>query len=280
MSQEVAFSLSDKGFGGGSPRENLRAFRNHGFTHIHFSRYWSTTKRVTPGELEEIRADMEDSGMRVLDVHGYHTKEVNLWNEDGEGRSLAFDLFRHRLEVTRALGGDAVVYHVPTRVEPTDALIGRFVDGLARLEDTARELGIKVALENHFVAENDKRALAAAFEHFSDDYLGFTLDTGHANRSGNLDWLLRNCCDRLFVLHLNDNDVKEDRHWLPRQDGGSVDWAAVSRAIAAAPYQKPLQLEVRWDEALHATHAAFLQDAAREVSALHEEIERRRAGAA
>lgn len=268
-------SISDKAFGNGSVRENLHAFRRHGFTHIHFSLFWRAKEAMSPQQIESVKADLADAQLAVLDVHGCHPEGINLWDE-GEAREAALALFHHRLHVTHALGGDAIVYHVPTRVEPAPAVIERFVDGLARMEDTARALGLKVALENHFVAENDKRALAAAFERFSDEYIAFTLDPGHANRADNFDWLLTNCMDRLHILHLNDNDVVEDRHWLPGQEGGSVDWERVTGAIAGSPYCKPLQLEVRWDDELHTTQTEFLREAAQKLRHLESEIERGR----
>ncbi len=265
-------SISDKAFGEGSVRANLQAFREHGFTHMHFSLFWRAPEAMTPEQIESMQADLEATGVSVLDVHGCHPEGINLWEEDPEARTAALELFRHRLEVTHALGGDAMVYHVPTRVQPTPAVIDRFVDGLARMEETARNLGIKVALENHFVAENDKRALSAAFERFSDEYIAFTLDPGHANRADNFEWLLANCMQRLHILHLNDNDVVQDRHWLPGQEGGSVDWDRVTQAIALSPYAKPIQLEVRWDDELHATQTDFLRAAAQSAHNLSEEI--------
>lgn len=270
MSTPSHASISDKAFTDGSVKENLNRLRQHGFTHLHLSYAWREPDPLTPEQIEALQRDLEETGMRVLDVHGCHPKGINLWEEDEEARRKALDLFLHRLHVTHSLGGDAMVYHVPAHVEPTDVVIDRFLDGLARAEETARALGIKVALENHFLLENDRRAFSAAFERFSDTYIGFTFDPGHANRSGNMDWLLDNCFDRLTILHLNDNDVVKDRHWLPFQEEGSVDWQRALSAIAASPYTKPLQLEVAWRSDIHETHEEFLADAARRFTKLTE----------
>lgn len=238
--------------------ENLRALRDAGFSHIHLSYKWRSPHPMTAEELGIWERALERTGMKVLDVHGIHSRGVNLWDPDDEGRARALELFRHRLEVTARLGGDAMVYHVPTRVEPTPELVARFLDGLARMEEVAARLGVYVALENHFLRENDRVVLPACFERFSPDYIRFTFDTGHAMISGNLSWLAQECVERLHILHLHDNDGVEDRHWLPMEEGGTVNWDLVADVIARSPYEKPVQLEVRWDKERYPAHGDFL----------------------
>ncbi|TVR49894.1 MAG: sugar phosphate isomerase/epimerase [Puniceicoccaceae bacterium] len=260
-SARPAASLSDKGFGPATVLENLRRFRAHGFTHLHFSHQWTSPDPLGDEALARWQADLEESGVAVLDVHGCHPKDVHLWSSDAAARARALDLFLHRLRVTRALGGDAMVYHVPTHIEPTKEVLAWFVEGLREAEPLARELGLIVALENHYQAENDRRALALAFETFAADYIGFTFDPGHALISGNFEWLLANCADRLRVLHLNDNDARRDHHWNPYDPAGKADWTRVADFLRASPYRKPLQLEVSWRADRHGTHEAFLTEA-------------------
>jgi|GEM_PF-1520496 len=255
------FSISDKAFNGGAIADNLQALRAAGFTHLHFSHKWRTADWMTPEEIDQWQHDLQASGIAVLDVHGCHVSGVELWDEDPEARSGAIDFFRHRLAVTKRLGGDAMVYHVPCHVEPTPQLLDRFIDSLARLEATVRDLGLVVALENHYLLENDRRAFTAAFERFDADYITFTLDPGHAMISGNLGWLLANCRERLRILHLNDNDGTGDHHWNPFASDGAVDWDEIIKAIADSPYRKPIQLEVNWRPKIHGPHETFLRDA-------------------
>ncbi|MCC5839607.1 MAG: sugar phosphate isomerase/epimerase [Opitutales bacterium] len=223
-----ALSLSDKGFGPGTPLENLKRMRAHGFTHLHFAHKWTAPEILSEGELEQWRGDLAESGIQVLDTHGCHPKGVQLWSEDVAMRERALEFFRHRLQVTQALGGDAMVYHVPYHVEPSPQVLKLFIEGLRTVEPTARELGIHVALENHYYAENDRRALSLAFETFDADYIGFTFDPGHALISGNTGWILANCAPRLRILHLNDNDTQSDQHWNPFDPAGRADWAAIA----------------------------------------------------
>lgn len=272
----VALSISDKALGDGPIRDELATLRQHGFTHVHFSQGWRSADPLNDEVIAEWQEALAASKMTVLDVHGCHPSQVNLWSDDPEKRQRALALFEHRLELTHALGGDAVVYHVPTRVPAGPDIIERYVDGLARLEDKARQLGIKVALENHYLPENDRFVLAACFERFSPDYIGLTFDSGHAVRSGNTDWLIEYCFDRLTVLHLHDNEPGYDRHWLPGHAEGHVNWTQVVRAIAASPYRKPLQLETGWNREMYPDHAAFVRAAYEAARTLHERITQER----
>lgn len=272
-------SISDKSLEGDTVRAGLQQLRDSGFTHIHYSEDWTKREPVSEATIERWQEDLASTGMKVLDVHGPHTRHHNLWEEDPEARSAAMDMIIARLKLTKALGGDAMVYHVPTRCTATPDVIERLLDSLARLEDTAREMDINIALENHYDRENDRAALSACFERFSPDYIGFTFDSGHGLRSGNTDWLIDNCFDRLTVLHLADNEEGQDRHWIPSVRYGEVDWDVVARAIAESPYTKPLQFEVRRDKKHHEDHGAYLKQAYRDsVKIAHDVVKHRQNG--
>ncbi len=276
------FSISDKVYHHSdlTLEENLRLCREVGFTHIHLSRDWGRETPLTDEEVAETRRALDATGMRVLDVHGCHKDHFNnLWDPDPEVRERGEHFFRHRLRVTADLGGDAMVYHVPVRVEPTPEVLDRFLRHFAPLVGEARDLGVVVALENHYAAENDRWAFAACFERFPEDAVRFTFDPGHGLISGNTDWLLRHAMPRLHVLHLNDNDTRKDLHLLPYDPNGHADWTAIARAIAASPYAKPLQLEVRWGPGEGTDLPEFLGQAATAVKRLAAEVNRVAAGA-
>ena len=256
-------SLSDKALLPGMSRlENLRRFRAAGFTHLHLSYKWMKPDPMTEQEIVDWEESLSESGMRVLDVHGCHPDPPADLSSDGQAqREHALVLLRHRIEVTHRLGGDAVVYHVPTRHVAAAHNIAYLIEGLQRVEETARELGICIAVENHYIPENDRSALEAVFATFDAAFIGFTFDPGHALISGNMDWLLRNCGSRLRVLHLNDNDGAGDRHWMPLDREGKADWPAIMRFIAESAYDKPLQMEIRSHPQRYGEHDDFLAKA-------------------
>ncbi|MCH8474618.1 MAG: sugar phosphate isomerase/epimerase [Opitutales bacterium] len=256
------FSISDKAFDFQSPyRENLQRIREAGFTHLHLSHAWTRPEVLTEEECQKLEEDLRATGIQVLDVHGCHPKNTNTWSPTKEARDKAIRLLRHRLRLTKRLGGDAMVYHVPWNVEMTPQIVDLFIQGLKEVEEDARDLGLSIALENHYREDGDRQALEAAFATFDESYIGFTFDPGHALISGNTDWLLSNCAPRLQILHLNDNDSQEDLHWNPYKEEGQAKWSAIEDFVRKSQYRKPIQLEVQWRQDLHPTHEAFLRSA-------------------
>ena len=47
----------------------------------------------------------------------------------------------------------------------------------------------------------------------------------------------------IIACHLHDNDGLADRHWVPGEPGGTVDWKRCMPKLAAAPRLQSLQNE-------------------------------------
>ena len=158
-------------------------------------------------------------------------------------RLAGIGLVANRMEMTRRLGGDAVVMHLPKEPEEAAgkaAYWDRTRRTLDALKPTAASFGVRIALEN--VAPSNHATLARVLELYPPDYVGICYDAGHGNMCGDgIDWLGAHA-ERLIVVHLHDNDGVGDQHLLPGM--GTVDWPRLVRAITASPYDKPLSLEV------------------------------------
>lgn len=268
------FSISDKAFDTAIPViENLRRIRAAGFTHLHLAWKWTKAEPFLPAEIAEWTAALKESGIRVLDAHGCHPPGIDLWSEAEAAREAALALLQDRVRLARHFGGDAVVYHVPWRGPVLDQELAWFLEGIECVIPLCRELGVAIAIENHYLAENDRRALTAAFDAFDAEWVGFTFDPGHALISGNMEWLLAQGASRLKVLHLNDNDALKDWHWCPYDAEGQADWDQICRFLRRSGYRKPLQLEVSWTPARHGSHETFLKTAFESVCTLQQRIE-------
>ncbi|MCE5323964.1 sugar phosphate isomerase/epimerase [bacterium] len=89
--------------------------------------------------------------------------------------------------------------------------------------------------------------------------LGICIDTGHANRSKALDGVpvedyLREFCDLIIELHINDNLGKEDLHLPPGE--GNIDWNAVMTELRALPQDTFMCIELanHGDDAISLIH--------------------------
>ena len=154
------------------------------------------------------------------------------------------------IECTAIAGGKVCVIHpVNTSTAEENAAL------YARLLPFAEECGVKIATENMWNWDNErKEALPAACSHHEDfrrhievvnsPYLVACLDIGHAEMRGlhtTAPEMIRTLAPYLAALHVHDNDGHHDSHQLPFTM--SLDWEAIIRALAEADYQGDMTLE-------------------------------------
>ncbi len=92
-------------------------------------------------------------------------------------------------------------------------------------------LNIRIALENlaHGNPWNKFEKLISLIQHFNNDMLGLCIDVGHAHINKytptTLDRILfsYNVVNKVFCIHINDNDGANDTHSLP--GCGTIDWS-------------------------------------------------------
>jgi sugar phosphate isomerase/epimerase len=121
------------------------------------------------------------------------------------------------------------------------------VDDLAACAERAERVGVRMAVENIYLAEAPRPGssvseLLALIEGLG-EHVGICLDTGHAHvdhRDPAEEALLAG--DKLFTLHIADNDQVRDQHWLPGR--GTIDWASFLAALDRIGFQGPRMLEV------------------------------------
>jgi len=118
---------------------------------------------------------------------------------------------------------------------------------------------MRLGLENHTAVFLDNALgdrpgeFDRLMENLQSEWIGRTLDIGHAHVNGHLEEFLARPFDRVFNVHLHDNDGAEDQH-LPF-GAGSVPWDDVLRRIAKECYKGPLTLEFFADAEVY--HRAF-----------------------
>ena len=148
-----------------------------------------------------------------------------------------------------ALGARLMTLHLGTCPKDADRSEGlrRVAEGVRRALPEAARRGIRLALENHTptVLEGplgdrpeEMDWIMAALQ---SEWIGRTLDLGHAHIHGHLDAFLARSLDRVLNLHLHDNHGETDEH-LPL-GAGDVPWDRVLRQVARAPYNGPITLE-------------------------------------
>ena len=201
-----------------------------GLDHVEFKREYLAghPDAPEPGRIAELA---EQYGVSLT----YHAPFRN-WNPgsfDDTVRRDSVARVKRTLEAAAIAGADAVVVHggsVPHRypawVRERSREHAR--RSLAECAEYAQYVGVPLAVENQ-PRHADKRRYTTSPEDLAtllesvdvlDDYLGVTLDVGHAGVSDE-DWeaFVDRFGDRIRVCHLHDNDGETDRHDpLPEHD--------------------------------------------------------------
>lgn len=118
----------------------------------------------------------------------------------------------------------------------------------------AEKAGVDIGVENLFKRVSDDRRFLGR-QHTAEwmnrfvDALGdprfkVCLDIGHAEicHSDAVGFIEGMSRDRLTMIHVQDTDFTDDRHWLPFQ--GKHDWAGITKALAGIGYAGAMNLEV------------------------------------
>lgn len=180
-----------------------------------------------------------DRGLIFENAHLPYEEADLLW-DPGHGGETLVSAWEKEIRLAAGAGVPVLVLH-PYRHSKVIQSPGReiFFQRARRLGNLALKEGIRLAWENLFESRLVRDLL---LESGDQEATGFCFDTGHANlsRDGALS-LLSDFPDKLFALHLHDNDGKSDQHLLPGQ--GNFPWPLFIDLLAKADYRGALMLE-------------------------------------
>lgn len=160
-------------------------------------------------------------GLKVDNIHLPYDDCNLLWSNNTIEREMYIKEVLNYLEGCKLSGADKVVMHTNRgSISGVD-----FINGYKSFEKIvflAEDIKIKVAVEN------TKKFKYTDFilNEFASDYLGFCYDSSHDFINGESKGeILKKWKDKLFCVHLSDNDGLDDRHWLPTK--GIVDFKSI-----------------------------------------------------
>ena len=173
-----------------------------------------------------------------LDIAFAHLgyKKINdIWLDNVDGDNLV-DGYLKDLDQINKNNIKMVIMHLSSKsVAPMPSKIG--ISRLQKIADYAQKLGIKIAFENNKI----KGYLEYVFNNIKNENIGICFDSGHCHChfDDSFDWELFK--DKIFALHLHDNDKSRDQHFLPFD--GTIDWEKYMKNIQSTTYNGPLTLE-------------------------------------
>ena len=209
----------------------LNAIKNAGFDGV-FIQYYHQGWKIS--ELEQFKK-CKELGLKVEFAHLGYDDLKYMWLEGEKGEQLT-QQYIEDLQFCKDNNINSVVMHLTTKEkieQPNIVGLERF----KKIVLKAKELGIKVCFENKRVIEPLKKAI----EYINLDNLGVCFDSGHlhCHNSDNFDWdYFKN---KIFAVHLHDNDGSCDQHKLPFD--GNIDWKNLLEKLHNAGYKGPITLE-------------------------------------
>jgi sugar phosphate isomerase/epimerase len=213
----------------------VEAIARSGITHIELSggtEYYDSVE-------EDLLRLKEEYGLSYL-VHGYFPPpEEDFMIDLVRGRERAFDFFGNTIEIAKKLGCDMYSTHAGFTVDVLPLTRGEPLGGQPPMEKRAAEEILYNNLQSvmeEVVGPDFRFAVENMFLEFSRRYpnLGMLLDLGHLNlaasvagfdRRGFVEDILTNYADKVFEVHISENDGMEDTHDIPAGDSWQIEVA-------------------------------------------------------
>lgn len=215
-----------------TPFETIDTIKKAGFKDVFLQWYnkdWECTQ-------EEQLQYARNLGLNVIFAHlGY--KNINsIWEEGIEGDKLV-EGYKNDIKVCKENNISMVIMHLTSKsVAPMYNEIG--LNRIKEIVDYAKELDIKVAFENTKI----KGYLEYIIKNIDNDNVGICYDAGHCHAHFNDEFDYELFKDRIFAVHLHDNDKSDDLHLIPFD--GTIDWKKVITKLKECNYDGPVTLEL------------------------------------
>lgn len=174
-------------------------------------------------------------GLKIFFAHlGY--KGINdIWLEGENGDVLVKNYIRN-LNECKLNGIDMVCMHLTSKsAAPKPSELG--VKRIQLIVDHAEKLGIKVAFENTKIFGYIEYVL----DRIKNKNAGVCYDAGHCHCHFNDKFSWQKFKNKIFAIHLHDNDQSDDQHLLPFE--GTIDWQELVNHLNNANYNGPVILE-------------------------------------
>ena len=227
---------------------------NLGFSHMELEGVGEGNMREVYKHRHDIKRKLEERGIRIMNFCPILPELVSM--DKGERRK-GFELYKLGLELANYFGAgliqidsftpplrfkgknpyrESIDYGLELKVEidPNFKWVEQWkvlVDTFYNTAEMAKEAGLKLCVEPRVgeMISNTDSALRL-LDHVKSDNLGVVLDTGHLNAQKEiLPLSVEKLGDRIFYLHVSDNDGKTNEHLgLGR---GNIDWEGVFSAL-------------------------------------------------
>lgn len=212
--------------------ETIKAIKNAGFKNVFVQWY---DKEWEYSQEEQVKM-CKELGLNIIFAHLGYQNINSIWEEGEIGDSLV-ERYKKDIKDCKENGIPMVVMHLTSKTKaPMYGEIG--LERIKKIVNYAKELNVKVAFENTKI----KGYLEYVLGNIKDDNVGICFDAGHCHVHFNDEFNFEFFKDRIFAVHLHDNDKSDDLHLLPFD--GTIDWKNVIEKLKECNYNGPITLEI------------------------------------
>ncbi len=158
------------------------------------------------------------------------------------------DEIKLSLDAMLFLGGKIAVLHPGDTMDSLKEKEERYKqsrENIGRILEHCEKNSVKLAIENMLPGKVGERVsdVRNLISGFYSEYIGICFDTSHANvTSKDAPNEIKGCRDKLFTIHVSDNNGKKDQHYLPFD--GNIDWSSFWKELNDLNYKSVFMLEV------------------------------------
>ena len=215
-----------------SVENTIYAIKNAGFKNVFVQWYdkdWDFRQ-------EEQVALCKKLGLNIIFAHLGYQNINSIWEEREEGEGL-IERYKNDIWNCKQNGISLVIMHLTTKkVAPMYGEVG--LRRFRKITEYAKEIGVKVAFENTRI----KGYLEYVLGNIKDDNVGLCFDIGHYHVHFNDEFNFKFFKDRIFAVHLHDNDKTDDLHLMPFD--GTINWKDGIKKLKECNYDGPITMEL------------------------------------
>ena len=212
--------------------ETINSIKNAGFKNVFVQWYdenWEHSQE------EQIKL-CKKSGFNIIFAHLGYQNINSIWEEGIEGDSLV-ERYQRDIKDCYENGIPMVIMHLTSKKKaPMYGEIG--LSRIRKIVEYAKKLDMKVAFENTKI----KGYLEYVINNMKDENVGICFDAGHYHVHFDDEFNFELFKDRIFAVHLHDNDKSDDLHLLPFD--GTMDWKYVINKLKECNYNGTVTLEL------------------------------------
>lgn len=190
-------------------------------------------------ELKKIYDELKNDGIEINQIHGPWRYPPRDFTE--EDRCERLERMKRSIRMSAHMGCKRWVIHPIMPFGTEDVGTGNEEKTwevnkafMSELLKVAKEVGVIICFENMpflKLSLSSPQSIVKFVREMNDDNFKICLDTGHANvfHDMTIGEVVRLMGDKLEVLHVHDNNGKDDFHWIPAT--GTLDWEEFGKAL-------------------------------------------------